>query len=40
MFTLLREVWRNVADFLASRPVDINFLQTQSDDEMGKNTKD
>lgn len=26
MFPLLREVWRNVADFLASRPVDISFL--------------
>jgi hypothetical protein len=41
MFTLLREAWRNVADFLASRPVDINFLQTQSDDDkIEQNTKD
>lgn len=36
MFTLLREAWRNVADFLASRPVDINFLQAQWDDEIGQ----
>ena len=35
MFTLLREAWRNVEDFLASRPVDINFLQVRSDDEIG-----
>lgn len=34
MLKLLREAWRNVADFLASRPVDINFLQVQSDDEI------
>lgn len=28
MFTLaLREAWRNVADFLESIPVDMNFLQ-------------
>lgn len=31
----VREAWRNVADFLASRPVDINFLQAQSDDGIG-----
>ena len=36
MFTLLREACRNVADFLASRPVDINFLQGQSDDDIGQ----
>ena len=36
MLTLLREAWRNVVDFLASRPVDINFLQAQSDDEIGQ----
>ena len=36
MFILLREAWRNVADFLASRPVDINFLQAQLDDGMGQ----
>ena len=34
MFTLLREAWRNVADFLASRPADIKFLQAQSDNEI------
>jgi hypothetical protein len=36
MFTLLREAWRNVVDFLASRPEDINFLQVLSDDEIGQ----
>ena len=34
MFTLLREAWRSVVDFLVSRPVDINFLQAQSDNEI------
>jgi len=40
MFRLaLREAWRNVADFLASIPVDMNFLQADQT-RLCKNMKD